>query len=140
MRIVTIGKKKYHFYDNVKETPEYRWQKAQIFIAYESAIGSSMESVQLHYARFFQLISAGKPELLAEEANNLFFNWNSIISAISYKSLCLVAFIHAIDGKPFLPTTDEDYNELHKKLIADGITNGMLDDLVEELKKKLMMN
>ncbi len=140
MKVVTIGNKEYSFFDNIKETPEFRWQKAQIFIAHESGIGSSMDSIPLHYSRFFQYISAGKVDLLAEEANNLYFNWNSIINKINYKSLCLVSFIESIDKEPFLPITDDDYLKQHHRLLEDGITNGMLDDLIEEIKKKLMMN
>lgn len=136
---IKIGNSDYVFYDNIKETPEIRWQKAQIFIAHESSIGSTMESVNKHYEQFFQFIGAGKIDMLQEEANNLYFSWNSILNSISYKSLCLSAFIFKIDGELFDPKTDEAYYDAHNKILEFGITSGMLDELIEQIKKKLMM-
>lgn len=140
MRIVEVNGKKYNFYTSIKDTPEIRWQKAQSFLLYESGVGSSLESINQHYAKIMGYLDAGTMDLAKEEAVNLYFNWNTFLNNISHKTMALLCFVHDIDGVKMDLKTDEEYLEAHKTFLKTEITNGQLDDLLGEIKKKLMTN
>lgn len=75
-----------------------------------------------------------------EEMNNLYFNWNSFINNISFKSLALSCFVHSKNETEVILQSDDDFLKLHRELLDLGITTGSIDEILEEIKKKLLMN
>lgn len=136
----TLSNKTYSFYTSIKELKEKQWHKAQMFLLYESGIGSNMESINEHYARIFQHLTLNQPDLASDEAFNLFSNWNAFINGINYKTLAITCFIRSVNGIEPELKTDDDYLKLHKQLIEDGITNGHIEEILSSIKKKLLTN
>lgn len=136
----TLSKNTYSFYTSIKELKEKQWHKAQMFLLYESGIGSNIESISTHYAKIFNHLTLNQPELATEEAFNLYTNWSTFINSISYKTLALTCFIKSVNNVEPVLKTDEDYINLHKQLLDDGISNGHVEEILDSLKKKLLPN
>lgn len=140
MKELTLSNNKYEFYTSIKELKEKQWHKAQMFLLFESGVGSTMESISAHYTKIFQHLTLNQNEFATEEAFNLYTNWNTFLNNISYKTLALACFIKSVNGKEPDLKTDEDYVNLHTKLLDDGLTNGNLEEILDSLKKKLQAN
>lgn len=140
MKELKLSNNTYEFYTSIKELKEKQWHKAQMFLLFESGVGSTMENISQHYAKIFQHLSLNQTDLATEECFNLYSNWNTFINGISYKTIALTCFIKSKNGKDVKLVTDQDYIDLHNKLLDDGITNGQVEEILLELKKKLLMN
>lgn len=140
MRTEQINAHSITFYNSIKELPEWKWQKLQLIILQQEGIGSTLKDVDSHFERLDTFLRAGKLEDAIEERYNLRFNFNAIINGISVKSMLLACLVENIDGKPVDISTDDGMKQVHDRILQTNIAAGRIDELLDELKKKLLMN
>ncbi|OOG19130.1 hypothetical protein BWD42_04050 [Sphingobacterium sp. CZ-UAM] len=131
---------KVKMYSSIKEMPVKVFNIFQGYMIQESGIGSTMESVNDHFEKLDTFLSVGKIEDAIVERENLHYNIYSALEGISYKSLAFGCFIHAIDGGHVSDYSTENLQEILGKLSDQGLTIGMVEEQLDQIKKKLISN
>lgn len=122
-------------YATIKEMPVSLFNLMQGYLLQDSGIGSTMEDVDKHFQQLDALLSAGKLEEAVTERENLHYNLYAMFEGISFQSLAFGCFIYSIDKEVI-----DDYSEDNIKLLLDdlsakGLTIGMVEEQLEQLKK-----
>lgn len=126
-------------YTSIKQLPIVRYNQMNHFLAQEMGLGDDMSAVTRHLARLDVHLRAGDVPAAQQERINLGYNVALMLERIDIKSRVFLAFVHSIDGHP-VGDLDDD-NECDRALAAlsaIGATVGDVEDIFEELKKKLM--
>lgn len=138
MRKEVINNIDIEFYNSIREIPEWKWQLFQSIVLQVDYIGSTLEDVSRHFQKFDAFLSKGKYDELLEERINLTFNFNAIINKISIKTKAMVCFIKSIGGVEPDLSNEDGLEEAYQKMLATNISTGQIDDLLGQIKKKLM--
>ena len=128
------------FYNSIRECPEWKWQLLQSVVVQDENIGSTLEDFAKHFEKFDIFLHRKKYDELLEERVNLTFNFNAIINKISVKSRALVCLISSINGDKIDISSEDKFDDVYKLLLETDISNGQVEDLLGELKKKLLLS
>lgn len=128
------------FYTSIKELPIEVSKQFGAYMVQQAGIGSTMEDVDEHLGRITAFLNADKKDDAIEEAKNLRFNIFSMIAKWDYKSLAFGCLIKSVDGKQLEDRGIEGLNELIEQLSKAGLTNEMVSDVLEDVKKNLIPN
>lgn len=138
MRTEKIGNIVVEFYEGQHELPIKNHVRSQKYIMTEKYVGSSMESIDEHFAKFDLFISHGKIDELKEERINLHANFFHVIEELDHNSLAFGCFIKSIDGNP-IDYSESSLKNILNRLSDQGLTFGMVSDILGDLKKNSMM-
>ena len=140
MRKISLGKDVLMVYETIKELPVKRYNKFQSYLMLDSGIGSTMADVDRRFTNLDTFLSAGKLKEAAEERNNLHYAIYSNINGINYKSLSFGCMIHSFKGKPVTDLEESSLMELLNKLSDSGLTQMMVQEQIDDLKKNFNLN
>lgn len=128
-------------YDSIKDIPMHRHHEFQKLAMQDAEIGSTMEQVAQHLSMLHKYLANDKKEEAMQEAVNLHNNLFFTLEGIHIKSLCFAAYIHKMNGKSYTNIDKESALKTLEKLSKEGgLTLGMVEDQIEELKKKFLAN
>ena len=131
---------KVKLYSSIKEMPVKVFNIFQGYMIQESGIGSTMDSVNDHFEKLDTFLSSGKIEDAIVERENLHYNIYSALEGISHKSLAFGCFIHSIDEVLLSDYSTENINDILNRLSDKGLTIGMVEEQLDQIKKKLISN
>jgi hypothetical protein len=136
MQDVEINKAtKITLYSSVKELPITLSKKFQHFMLQDIGIGNTIESIDDHLERVFMFMHADKKEEAMEEAKNLRYNLFSMLAEWDFKALSFACLIKCVNGEPVEDRSPEGLNALLDRLSTEGLTVGMVDELLSDVKK-----
>jgi hypothetical protein len=127
-------------YNSIHDAPIDRFQAYQKYSLLDSGVGSTIEDVNVHFQKLFQLLQAGKTEEATREATNLFYNINYALEEVNIGSYRFAALVHSIDKEPLVNLTPEGLKEALSKLANFGLTNAHVTNFLEEVKKNFILN
>lgn len=127
-------------YESIKELPIERHHEFQKLVLQDLGIGSDLDAVAKHFSVFHNLLVNNKSGDALMEAKNLHNAFFYILEGINIKSFCFVVMVESINGEKFNDLSESGIKKHIKKISQSGLTQGMVDDVVEDLKKKLKAN
>lgn len=135
MRELTIGNRNIQFFTSIKELPIDQSKKFNAYLLQDAGIGNTIEDVDIHLEKVITLLAQDKKPDAVEELKNMRFNLFSMLSQLDYKSLafgCLIKGLEDYGTESIAKTINE--------LSAEGLSVGMVQDILEEVKKKWTQN
>jgi len=128
------------FYSSIKDMPNRRYQEFIKMAMRDIGIGSTLEDFNGHFAKVHAYLMNGKSGDAMREMNNVYMNFFNCINRIGIWSYCLAPFVCSVDGKQYTGTEIEEHRELLNELSDKGLTVGQCEEILFEVKKKLLSN
>jgi len=138
MRTLNLKGGNVELYESVKEMPVHIFAEFQKYLVQDAGIGSTMDDVTRHYGNLYKLLSAGMTAEAATESYNLYQNLYLAIHKINIGHICFACFVHSIKGAPVTDHSETNLGMIGVRLGKMGLTQGQAEDILEDLKKKLM--
>lgn len=140
MRTFSLPKGEVKIYESIKELPIGRFSEFQKYLVQDAGIGSTFEDLGRHYQKAFQYLGQGMTEEASAEVYNLYQQVYLMLGKINIQHVSFACLVHSINGDSV-----EDYSETNLRQVCDqlgkmGLTQGDVDDLLEAVKKKLMLS
>jgi len=123
-------------YATAQELPLDRYTKLQKYSLLEVGIGNTIESVANHFQKLHQFVANDMKEDALLEAENLHYNFYSILQEVNYSSMAFCCFIHSINGTKVDDMSEENLKVILKDLTEYGLAQGIIDKENESIKKK----
>jgi len=143
MRVIKTGllnQNKIRVFDSTKELNITRDHELQRLALQDVGIGSDMDAVGRHFSELYKLLRSDRKEDAIQETINLNNNIYCMIEKINIKSLCFVTMIESINGEKVDDFSDDKVREVIDKLSTLGVKQSEVEDIVEDVKKKLRQN
>jgi len=141
MRELILNKKTtVQFYESIKEWPILNKHELGKLVVQDIGVGDSMTSVAQHFITWHNYMKLGKHAEAAQEGINLHNNFFYMIEGISIDSYSFTTYVKSINGVSHTDRTTGGADKIIKQLAEAGLTVGHVEDLLEELKKKLIRN
>lgn len=135
-----LNRTKVVFYSSIKEMPSTRYQEFIKMAMIAMGVGSTIEDFNGHFAKMHAYLSNGQSGDAIKEMNNIFINFFYAINKIGIWSYCLAPFVQSVNGVEYKGTEIEHHRELLNSLSDKGLTVGQCEDILLEVKKKLLSN
>ena len=129
---------KLKLYSGIKEMPVKVFNIMQGFLMQDTGIGSTMADVDKHFQKLDSFLSAGKIADAITERENLHYNLYAALEGISFASLAFACFVHRVDDEILEDYSPENLRSVLDRLSNEGLTIGMVEDQLDQLKKKSM--
>lgn len=138
MRTLNLKGGNVELYEGVKEMPVHVFAEFQKYLVQDGGIGSTMDDVTRHYGNLYKLLGAGMAAEAATESYNLYQNLYLAINKINIGHISFACFVHSIKGAPLLDHSETNLRATSVRLGKMGLTQGQVEDILEDLKKKLI--
>jgi len=138
MKVLELPGGKVSVYENIKEFPIHVFAEFQKYLVQDAGIGSTMDDVTRHYSNMYRLLGAGMTAEAATECYNLYQNLYMALNKINIQHVCFVCFVHSIGGQVLLDYSETNLKATAARLGKMGLTQGHVEELLEDLKKKLI--
>lgn len=135
IRIKISDKHGVDVYSSIKELPMEVKKKFDHFMLQDAGIGNTIEDVDTHLQKIYSFVAAQKTNDALEELNNLRFNMFSAVSEINHKSMAFACMVAG--NQDFTP---DGLNTLIADLSGKGLTSGMVNEVLDEVKKNLIQS
>jgi hypothetical protein len=140
MRTLKLKGGECEVWESCKELPARRWNDFQKYLIQDIGIGSEIVDVEKHHQNLFQFLAAGKIEEAQAESYNLFQNIILAIQGINIQHVCFGCFVHSVKGKVITDYSENSIRTNIDKLSDMGLTQGHVEDILSDVKKKLIPN
>lgn len=140
MRELKLKKTTVKLYENIREFPVIRKHEFTKLLMQDMQLGDSMDSVGRHFADWHKYIQLGQHREAVQEAKNLHNNFFNMINGIGIRSYSFATFVCSINDKPYEDLSKNGVDRTIRRLDKAGLTQGMVDDFLNEVKKKLTAN
>lgn len=127
-------------FESIYELPARLYNQFNKYMLQEQYIGSTMKDVDSHLGKFDMWLKQKKYDKLALERVNLHLNFFTAMNAFNFKHIAFGCFIHAIDHNTIDDYSEENLHLLINKLSDKGLTQKMVSDIIEDVKKNLTLN
>lgn len=125
-------------YSSIKELPIELSKKFNAYLLQDAGIGNTIESIDDHLAKIMLFVQADKKSEAIEEAKNMRYSLFSMLSEWDYKSVAFGCLVHSVNGREITDHSSEGISAMIGRLSAQGLTVGMLDDVLTDVKKNLI--
>lgn len=136
MKTIQLNTKTVRLYEGIHERPAERDTWANYYLLADMGIGSSMQAVDNHYAALTGLVLEGKTELIPQQVENMRLCHHAILTRYRPDHLAWACLVESVDGVPYTDLSEDALTGLVADLSADGLTAGLIEDTLEEIKKK----
>ncbi len=126
--------------DSIKELTSERTHDFNKLVLQDVEIGSDMDAVAGHFSKLGNMLANKKSDEAIQEAKNLHNNIFYMIEKINLKSLCFSVFVHKIDKDFITDFTIDGAKDISKRISKIGLPHEQVEDILEEIKKKLTRN
>lgn len=138
MKILELPGGKISLYETVKEFPIHLFAEFQKYLVQDAGIGSTMDDVTRHYSNMYRLLGASMVQEAATECYNLYQNLYMALNKINIQHICFACFVHSIHGEELLDYSETNLKATAARLGKMGLTQGHVEDVLEDFKKKIM--
>ncbi|WP_345114416.1 hypothetical protein [Hymenobacter algoricola] len=123
-------------YQSMHELPAQRHSEFQCRLVQAGGIGSTMVDVTKHFERLAQFLAAGRTEDATEELAHLHYAFNYCLEQFSPASLAFGCLVASVDGTATATKVEDDgLRQLLDRLSGWGLTQGMVEDICQDVKK-----
>ena len=131
-----VGSHSVEFYDSPETLPIIRYQKFNKFLMIDNEVGSSISDYDKRMQKAIKFLNSDlKPEALKELENNR-QNVFNCLSEYTPRNKALAVLVKSIDGKKYHGIDSETLKEVELDLDRIGFTKKMMDEVIDEVKKK----
>ena len=131
-----VGSHTVEFYDSPETLPIIRYQKFNKFLMIDNEVGSSISDYDKRMQKAIKFLNSDlKPEALKELENNR-QNVFNCLSEYTPRNKALAVLVKSIDGKRYHGIDSETLKEVELDLDRIGFTKKMMDEVIDEVKKK----
>lgn len=123
-----------------KELPINRFTDFEKYLVQSAGIGSTMGDVDKHFANVSRFMQAAKYEEAVLEWQNMHLNLYMMLNRINIKHIAFACLIDSVDGKKIDDYSEEALKNLCEELGKMGLTEEMLSDILESVKKNSILN
>lgn len=134
MKTIKVNNTEIKLYDSIDEMPIANFQKYNKCILIDSGLGSDIDSVDAHVVNIVKLINTDKNKAI-QELQNMRQNMHLIVSGISPQYMAFASLIASINGEPVTDLSDDNLNNILKKL--KDVKHSIIMSTLAWLKKKL---
>ena len=138
--MIRLLKDKVELYSSIKELTAERDHEFHKMSMRDAGIGSTMEDYNAHVSKLVAYLMNDKVEDALQEGKNMHNCYFYAINKINTKSLVFATLIKSINGKEYTGTTVEEHRDAILKLSKSGLKASEMEELLTEVKKKLMAN
>ena len=142
--VISLGIKPFNttieFYDSIKNMPVHRNIEFHKVAMRDAGIGSTIGDFNAHFSKLHSYLSNKKYVDAIQETVNMHNNAFYAIEKIGVWSYSFCTFIKSIDNKPYECTELSEYRDTINSLSKKGLTVGMVEDVIDEVKKNLSQN
>lgn len=140
MRTILTPQGSFKVLESIKELPINRFSEFQKYLLQDSGIGSTIEQVYQHSERLDVFLAANKVQEAINERANQHFNFFYMLNKISITHLTFAVFVDSIDDKPVSDYSEINLLQVCERLGRAGLQRGQLEEILEDIKKKLIPN
>lgn len=130
------------FYDSIKNCPFWNKKEFEAARIMEIEAGGGIEGLEKRKSELIEYIKSDihkeNPDILSNCIQNLTINYHSILQKVDLSSRSLGFLVKSIDGVKIDDYSDSNIDLFMKELSDKGLTNEMIADLIEQLKKNLI--
>ena len=128
------------FHTSINTLPIRQHKLAEKFSLIDVGVGSTINDINRHLARFDQFMSVKDYESLAIERQNLQINFSFLLSKQAIPVYILSAFLKELDGEQVKIMEEDDIDKYYTLFETSDLTYGVVKELVETQKKSLVEN
>lgn len=125
-------------YENAEELPLRRNSKFQKYLLLKSGVGCTIQDVGNHFQNLHGFIAYDKKEEAKKEAENLHYNFFSILNEIEYNDLAFASLIFSINGEKLNDISEENLNKVIDWLSDHGMTKKLVSEEVDDTKERIV--
>jgi hypothetical protein len=122
-------------YQSIFELQAGRHSEFQHWLVRDAGIGSDTASLEQRFSHTTSLLAAERTHEAGDALALLFFGFNDMLDKFSPRQLAFGVLVGEVDGKPRADFSEEGLRRLIDELSAAGLTEGMVVDEVNEVKK-----
>lgn len=120
--------------------PIHLYAEFNKYLVQDAGIGSDGPSLNTRFSTLFQFVANGMMDEANTECYNLFSNAYLQVNKISIKDLSFACFIESINGEELTDYSEDNLIKVCQDLGRMGLTRGMVDDILQDLKKNWIRN
>ncbi len=141
MRTVNLGSgNSFQIHESQKQLPINRYTDFQKYVLQDAGIGSTMDAVDRHYKMLDTFLSGDAIEDARRERQNLHINLYLQINQINIEHISFACLVHSINEKALEDFSENNLTEVCRQLGRMGLTQEMVSDVLENVKKNLVQN
>jgi hypothetical protein len=137
MKEYIIGEHKIEYHNDIKELPIKRYLDYHKYMLVESGVGSDIQSVGSHFGKLFGFLNAKMVPEATNEAKNLYFNLYQMLTGVSNKHMAFASVCAKINASILEDFSETGLQNIIKRLGDLGMTEAMVEECLEDIKKKL---
>lgn len=126
--------------ETTKELPINRYKDFQKYLVQESGIGSDINGIDNHFKNLDLFLQSNKIQEALVERYNLHINFYLIFERMDIKSLAFASLVDSINGQEVTDFSERNLLKISDQLGAMKFKRGQLENILQELKKKLIAN
>jgi hypothetical protein len=134
MRIVKVPGGKILIRENPKELPIDLFTEFQKYVIQDVGIGTKIADVEKHYHNLDSFIAKG----MIEEAAH--YGLILAINRISIQHCSFAVLVSAVNNRPVKDYSESNLKNVIKKMSDMGLTQEHVEDILETVKKNLILN
>jgi hypothetical protein len=135
-----IGRKRVEFFDTKDDLPIKRFQRFQKYVMLDSQVGSTFQSFSERIDLTHKFLTQGMIKQAQKEMENLRQCVFNIFEEYDPKLLAYAILVKSINGRKIIRYDDEALIEVIKELSRSELSRKEVNQLVDEVKKKLKRN
>lgn len=140
MKIININNNIIELYSDIKDLPIKKYRSFQKYILIDIGIGTTIDDISKHFEKLHFFLSSNKNDHAIKEAENLHFAFYEMLNEIDYKCYSFCCLIHSINGNRVENLSEEYLDKIIEDLNDIGVTQKIVDEYIDEVKKKLITN
>jgi hypothetical protein len=114
-----------------------RHAEFQHYLVRDSGIGSGAEAIERHFAQTTALLAAGRTDEAGDALALLHYAFMDTLDKFNPKQLAFGCLVAEVDGRRCVDFTEDGLRRLITELSTAGLTQGMVEQEIAEVKKNL---
>jgi hypothetical protein len=127
-------------HQSIFELPTGRHSEFQYWLIRQAGLGSDAAAIGQRFSTATALLAGGKSEEAADALAVLHYAFEEALAKFSSRHLAFGCLVAKWKGQPWTDTSQEGLSRLLDELSAAGLTEGLVVEEVETVKKELRRN
>lgn len=132
-----VNGNRFVLYDDIKETPNWRFVEFNKYVLIDANIGSDIVDVASRADLVMQLIEAEQYEKAHQEAKNYKQSIAFTVNNIDIKMFCFICACKSINGKEITSLNESDLKKWSEEINKTNVSRNFIERIVSLFKKKV---
>jgi hypothetical protein len=128
------------FYSSIHELPIELFTLFNSYVIQAIGIGTNIKDINTRFVNLDSFLSAGKITEAVQERTNMHMGIFYGLERINIDHISFACLVHSINGQEITDYSEEGLRRTIKKLSTMGLTNGLVREYLDEVKKNLIEN